>query len=368
MLDSASFLHGENYQLVGSFIDIPPLASTFTTPLFEIPGDNYRDRYIQIIDSGGFIAGFEKALEVHDDDVLLASEIEITCRTGDAGVFGFFDHHDGSAIYGNRTLVSEFLSENVDRYLSNPYTAFEVLSFLGRAQEAKELFRDEEALPNEQGSTAPVEIDFTAVWQVLALNAGEFIGQMTDQPIKAVNVLLDGEAQEQDQSSLSAEVLTGVMRAANPDIAKDDALKIAEARGIEVSVVAQAATSSFRGYIKVTVVTDSSERSVALSSYDDGKPRLIQIKGVNLDAVISQKMLYVSYEDAPGVVGAMLNSLVQHGSDLENLDIGRSHKGGEAICMLNLYEDVPSEALSALTETGLFVQIRPLSFSSSQSR
>lgn len=337
MLDAASFLQGENYQLVGSFIDIPPLASTFTTPLFEIPGDNYRDRYVQTIDANGFISGFQKTSEIDDDDILTAPEIETTCRTGDAAVFGFYDHSDGNATYGNRTLVSKFLQENLDRYSSNPYSLFEVLQFLGRKQEASEVFRDEESLPNHKSSTTNVEIDFASVWISLAHYSGQFVGQMTDEPIRKINILLDGEAQEQEQSRMATAVLTGIMRATNPDISEDDAPRVASERGIEVSITEQAASGAFRGYIKVTAVTENRERSVAASAYDDGRPRLIQVKGVNLDAIISENMLYVSYEDVPGAVGMLLNTLVQNGSDLDNLDIGRSGKGGEAICMINLY-------------------------------
>jgi hypothetical protein len=38
--------------------------------------------------------------------------------------------------------------------------------------------------------------------------------------------------------------------------------------------------------------------------FSDGKPRFIQIKGINIDAEIGEHMLYTTNKDVPGIIGA----------------------------------------------------------------
>jgi len=74
---------------------------------------------------------------------------------------------------------------------------------------------------------------------------------------------------------------------------------VAREKGIQISTTNQDKSGVFDGYIKVTVVTDKRERSVAGTVFSDGKPRFIQIKGIQVDAEIGAHMLYTTNEDVP---------------------------------------------------------------------
>jgi hypothetical protein len=78
---------------------------------------------------------------------------------------------------------------------------------------------------------------------------------------------------------------------------------MAKERGIELSEVKRDKTGVFDGYIKLTVKTERQTRSVAGTVFSDGKPRFIQIKGINIDAEIGQHMLYTTNTDVPGIIG-----------------------------------------------------------------
>lgn len=54
-------------------------------------------------------------------------------------------------------------------------------------------------------------------WIKLAGHLGAFVGQMTDEPIKAVNILYDGVAATMNRNALNAAVIAGVMKSVNPD-------------------------------------------------------------------------------------------------------------------------------------------------------
>lgn len=199
-------------------------------------------------------------------------------------------------------------------------------------------------------------------WIKLADHLGAFAGQMTDEPIKAINILYDGVVSEMNLEALNCSVIAGIMKKANPDVNMVSAPVVAKERGMQISTTNQDKSGAFDGYIKVTVVTDKRERSVAGTVFSDGKPRFIQIKGITVDAEIGSHMLYTTNEDVPGIIGALGQTMGANGVNIANFTLGRSDVGGEAIALLYVDEPVPAEARAALAETGLFTQIKPLEF------
>ncbi|MFC3570703.1 phosphoglycerate dehydrogenase [Paracoccus sp. TOH] len=199
-------------------------------------------------------------------------------------------------------------------------------------------------------------------WLKLAGHLGAFIGQMTDEPIKAINVLYDGVASEMNLKALNAAVIAGVMKATNPDVNMVSAPVMAQERGVQVATTTQGKSGVFDGYIKATVVTDKRERSIAGTVFSDGKPRFIQIRGINVDAEIGEHMLYTRNRDVPGVIGALGMTLGDLGVNIANFTLGRTKTGDDAIAILYLDEALKPEALEALRATGKFLQVRPLQF------
>ncbi len=199
-------------------------------------------------------------------------------------------------------------------------------------------------------------------WIKLSGHLGNFIGQMTDEPIKAINILFDGEASEMNLKALTAATVAGIMKCGNPDVNMVSAPVIAKERGIKISTTKQDQSGAFEGYIKVTVVTEKRERSIAGTVFSDGKPRFIQIKGINIDAEIGAHMLYTTNEDVPGIIGALGTTMGSHDVNIANFTLGRSTAKGEAIALLYVDEPVPSAAIRALEDTGLFKQVKPLIF------
>jgi D-3-phosphoglycerate dehydrogenase len=199
-------------------------------------------------------------------------------------------------------------------------------------------------------------------WIKLSGHLGNFIGQMTDEPIKAINILFDGAASDMNLKALPAATVAGIMKKANPDTNMVSAPVIAKERGIKISTTKQDQSGTFEGYIKVTVVTDKRERSVAGTVFSDGKPRFIQIKGINIDAEVGAHMLYTTNEDVPGIIGALGQTMGTHGVNIANFTLGRAGVKGEAIALLYVDEPVPGKAIQALEETALFTQVKPLTF------
>lgn len=211
-------------------------------------------------------------------------------------------------------------------------------------------------------SVTAEEAKIMGPWIKLADHLGAFAGQMTNEPIKAINILYDGVVSEMNLEALNCAVIAGIMKKANPDVNMVSAPVIAKERGIQISTTNQDKAGSFDGYIKVTVVTDKQERSVAGTVFSDGKPRFIQIKGINVDAEIGEHMLYTTNEDTPGIIGTLGQTLGENGVNIANFTLGRSEIGGGAIALLYVDAEVPADVQAKLSDTGKFRQIKTLRF------
>ncbi|MCB1363720.1 MAG: phosphoglycerate dehydrogenase [Rhodobacteraceae bacterium] len=199
-------------------------------------------------------------------------------------------------------------------------------------------------------------------WVKLAAHLGAFIGQMTDEPIKAINILYDGTVSQMNLEALNCSVVAGIMKKVNPDVNMVSAPFIAKERGVQISTTSQDKSGAFDGYVKVTVVTEKRDRSIAGTVFSDGKPRFIQIKGINIDAEVGAHMLYTTNDDMPGIIGTLGNTMGENGVNIANFTLGRADKGGEAIALLYVDEPVPAPVVRKLEDTGMFRQVKPLAF------
>ena len=199
-------------------------------------------------------------------------------------------------------------------------------------------------------------------WLKLASHLGAFVGQMTDEPIKAINVLYDGAVADMNLAALNCATIAGIMQATNPDVNMVSAPVVAKERGVQISTTRQEKTGTFDAYIKLTVVTDSRERSIAGTCFSDGKPRFIQIKGINIDAEIGRHMLYTTNEDVPGIIGLLGMTMGKNGVNIANFTLGRSGVGQEAIAILYLDQAIDPKVVDTLESTGMFQQVKSLQF------
>ena len=211
-------------------------------------------------------------------------------------------------------------------------------------------------------SVTAEEAQVMGPWLKLAGHLGSFIGQLTDEPIKAINILYDGVVSEMNLDALNCGVVAGIMKRANPDVNMVSAPVVAKEKGIQISTTNQDKSGVFDGYIKVTVVTDKRERSIAGTVFSDGKPRFIQIKGIQIDAEVGAHMVYTTNNDVPGIIGTLGQTLGAGGVNIANFTLGRAAVKGEAIALLYVDEPVPAAVVKNLHETGLFNQIKLLEF------
>src|SRR5205823_13000735 len=118
----------------------------------------------------------------------------------------------------------------------------------------------------------------------VAEKLGSFAGQLTDQPITGVVIEYAGEVGEMNTKALTAAALAGALQPMLGTVNMVSAPVVARERGIKVDEVKQTQRGAYETYIRFTVRTNDMERSIAGTVFSDGKARIIQIKGIDLEA------------------------------------------------------------------------------------
>lgn len=218
-------------------------------------------------------------------------------------------------------------------------------------------------MPSITAEEAPRLKPFVKLAEVL----GAFVGQVTDEPIQEVEVLFDGSTAGMNTRALVSAALAGLIRPQVADVNMVSAPIMVKERGIIVSEIKRDKSGIFDGYIKLTVKTTKRERAIAGTCFSDGKPRFIQIKGINLDAEVGPNMLYVANYDVPGMIGLLGTICGKHNINIANFALGRNRPGGDAIAMLYVDEKVSQAALEELTAQESIRVARPLVFNIEES-
>ena len=213
-------------------------------------------------------------------------------------------------------------------------------------------------MPSITAEEAPKLKPFVKLAEVL----GAFVGQVTEEPIKEVEILFDGSTATMNTRALISAALAGLIRPQVADVNMVSAPIMVKERGVIVSEIKRDKSGVFDGYIKLTVKTEKQTRSIAGTCFSDHKPRFIQIKGINLDAEVGRHMLYTTNRDVPGIIGLLGTVLGDGGVNIANFQLGRDHSGGNAIALLYLDEQVPDAVLDTLRSNPAIASAKPLQF------
>ncbi|HEY7749270.1 MAG TPA: phosphoglycerate dehydrogenase [Aestuariivirgaceae bacterium] len=197
---------------------------------------------------------------------------------------------------------------------------------------------------------------------VLAEKLGSFAGQLTETPIKAVGIEYAGGAGEMNTRALTSALLAGLLKPMLGAVNMVSAPVVARERGIHVDETRQTSRGIYDSYVRLTVKAEGFERSVAGTVFSDGKPRIIQIKGINLEAEFGQHMLYVTNADKPGFIGALGMVLGDAGVNIASFHLGRQTRGGDAIALVEIDEAIPGKVLTTVQGLPNVRQAKPLVF------
>ncbi len=199
-------------------------------------------------------------------------------------------------------------------------------------------------------------------YMLLSDGLGSFAGQLTRSGLKNVTIEYEGQVASLNCRPLTQAILTGLLRPMLESVNMVNAPVIARERNIDVAEVKHERDCDFQTLIRVTVTTERGDRAVAGTLFGGHRPRLVEIKGIEIEAELAPHMLYISNEDKPGFIGALGMALGSAGVNIATFHLGRAERGGAAIALLELDAALDGAVVDTLKGLPGIRQVQQLSF------
>ena len=182
--------------------------------------------------------------------------------------------------------------------------------------------------------------------------------------MRAIRVEYEGEVGKLNVRPLTAAAITGVMRPFLPDINMVNANLIAKDKGITIEEVKREAPEhgNFDSLVRIVVSADDMARHAAGTVFNDGKPRMVEIRSINMEAEFAPHMIFVRNEDRAGFIGRFGMVLGEAGVNVATFNLGRDQRGGDAICLVAVDEAVSETLLRDIEAIPQVKRARRVSF------
>jgi D-3-phosphoglycerate dehydrogenase len=196
----------------------------------------------------------------------------------------------------------------------------------------------------------------------LAEKLGSFAGQLTETGISKVQLAYEGAVAQMNTKALTSAALAGLLRPMLGDVNVVSAPVVAKERGIVVEEVTREMPEDYESLITVTVTTERQTRHVSGTVFADGRPRIVNIKGIRMDAEFGPSMIYITNLDKPGFIGKFSSTLGEAGINIATFHVGRDAPGGNAVALIEIDGDLPEAVLAKVRALPQVQQAKPLHF------
>ncbi len=212
--------------------------------------------------------------------------------------------------------------------------------------------------PSISAEEAPKLKPFVA----LAEKLGSFAGQLTETGIKQVQIAYEGLVAGMNTRALTSAAIAGLLRPMLQNVNVVSAPVIAKDRGIVVEETRREAEGDYESLMTVTVTTDRQSRHVSGTVFADGRPRIVNIKGIRMDAEFGPSMIYITNLDKPGFIGKFSSTLGEAGINIATFHVGREAPGGNAVALIEIDGELPPDLLAKVRALPQVQQAKPLRF------
>ena len=205
--------------------------------------------------------------------------------------------------------------------------------------------------------------EYTSVKPYLKLCSllGGFAGQLTENAVKSVQVEFEGQAANINTQPLLQTIVFSLLKPTMDNVNVINSLLVAKNKSIAVSEVKHQKQSEYQTLIKLVITTDKQTRSVSGTLFG-GKPRVVEVKGIEIDAELSNHNLYISNEDKPGFIRDLSKVLADNNINIATFHLGRKASGQEAIALISTDSAIDNSIVEHIKKIPLVIQAKYLQF------
>jgi len=124
---------------------------------------------------------------------------------------------------------------------------------------------------------------------------------------------------------------------------------VAAERGIEV---VEERRRSSRDFTNLIAVTAGEARVAGTTIGRENRQWLVSAFGFELEIELAPRMIFLRYDDVPGVIGRVGTLFGDAGVNIANMTVSRSRRGGKALMVLSVDTRPPAELVERIRAEG----------------
>ncbi len=136
---------------------------------------------------------------------------------------------------------------------------------------------------------------------------------------------------------------------------------MAKERNIALSETKRETCAEYQTLVKLTVTTETQTRSVSGTLFA-GKPRLVEVNGIPVEAEFAPHMLFFTNKDKPGLIGKLGTALGLAGVNIATFHLGRNAVGEDAVALVQIDGALNGDVLESLRKVPNVVRVESLRF------
>ena len=169
---------------------------------------------------------------------------------------------------------------------------------------------------------------------------GSFAGQIADDGIEAVEIEYEGDVAHLNTQPLTAIALASLVRPLMPDVNMVSAPAVLRQKGTLLTESKRETSPIYGSLIRIKVLTGGRWRTLA-GVVNAGSPKIVEVKGMALEADFHPVMLLINNRDKPGFIGALGTMLGEANINIATFHLGRQAADQDAIAVVGVDQFVP---------------------------
>jgi len=182
----------------------------------------------------------------------------------------------------------------------------------------------------------------------LAAKLGRLAMEIAGGDVRTIAVEVLGELAEYDTRLLTVAALNGAFQGqTDQPVNYVNAPVVAADRGVEVVEEKRRAA---RDYTNLVAVSVDGARVAGTTIGKDARHFLVSALGFEVEIELAPRMVFLTYDDVPGVIGRVGTLFGAAGVNIANLTVSRNNQGGKALMALSIDSSAPAELQEQLRE------------------
>ncbi|HEY4443626.1 MAG TPA: phosphoglycerate dehydrogenase [Steroidobacteraceae bacterium] len=169
---------------------------------------------------------------------------------------------------------------------------------------------------------------------------GAFAGQIADDGLEAVEIEFEGDVAQLNTQPLTAIALASLMRPLMPDVNMVSAPAVLKQKGTPLTESRRETSPIYGSLIRIKVLTGGRWRTLA-GVVNAGMAKIVEVKGMALEADFHPVMLLINNLDKPGFIGALGTILAEANINIATFHLGRQAAEQDAIAIVGVDQVVP---------------------------